>query len=246
VVEVGENVDGRTKSGSESGSESEELRKKPRGGVFVFLREIAVLVGLALVLTFVTQTFLGRVYKIPSGSMEQTLHGCAGCTGDRVLVDKLSYDFTDIEPGDVIVFTRPPSWRGSAERPNIVAAWWRDLRSGLGLGAEDGETLIKRVIAMGGQTVQCCDGEGRVMVNGKSLNEPYVYYIPGTNGQKEFGPVKVPEGQLWMMGDSRNNSADSRYDDQGPIPVDNVVGKARLVLFPLDRWKTVDSKNPQG
>lgn len=262
MVEVGENVernaggqerpeikpaDAAPRDAEQASSPAEEPEKKSGGGVLGFVREIAILVALALVLTFVTQTFLGRVYKIPSGSMEKTLHGCeVDCVGDRVLVDKITYNFRDIRPGDVVVFTRPPGWGGSDTQPNMVAAWWRDLRSGLGLGPEDRETLIKRVIAVGGQTVQCCDPEGRVVVDGKPLDEPYVYLRGGSPVKAEFGPVTVPEGHVWVMGDSRNNSADSRFHTPGFVPVDHVVGKARLILWPYDRWALIDSHNPQG
>lgn len=210
-----------------------------------------MLMLVALVLTFLIQTFLARVYEIPSGSMETTLHGCTGCTNDRVLVDKLSYHFGDPSPGDVIVFAGPPSWQDedtTAKKPgNIFMRAFQSVGSLVGLAPPDEKDLIKRVIAVGGQTVQCCDSQNRVMVDGKALDEPYIYYLPeaGPPSQQEFGPIKIPVGQLWVMGDSRNNSADSRVPGHGPIPVGNVIGKARFVVLPLGRAQPIHAINGQ-
>lgn len=211
-----------------------------------------MLVVVALLLTFLIQTFLGRPYEIPSGSMEQTLHGCDGCTNDRVLVDKLSYRFGDPAPGDVIVFAAPESWgesneSGTERSSNSLIRGLQTLGSFIGLTPPDEYDLIKRVIATGGQTVACCDAQNRVTVDGKPLDEPYIYYKPeaGPPVQGEFGPVKVPEGQLWVMGDSRNNSSDSRVPGHGPVPVANVIGKARFVILPFSRIKSIYDSNPQ-
>lgn len=210
-----------------------------------------MLIVVALLLTFLIQTFLARVYEIPSGSMERTLHGCTGCTNDRVLVDKLSYRFGDPSPGDVVVFRGPSSWEEGeqlAQRSsNPLIRGLQSVGSLIGLAPPDEKDLIKRVIAVGGQTVACCDAQNRVTVDGKPLNEPYIYYLPeaGPPVQTEFGPVKVPDGQLWVMGDSRNNSADSRVPGHGPIPVSNVIGKARFVVLPFSHVKSIDDTNPQ-
>ena len=124
----------------------------------------------------------------------------------------------------------------------------------VGLVAPDENDLVKRVIAVGGQTVECCDAQGRVMVNGVAIDEPYIQFDfpfePGVldcttvpSSGRCFGPVTVPEGRLWMMGDNRSNSADSRVhvgdENQGTIPVDNVVGKARLIILPPSRWGVI-------
>jgi len=216
-----------------------------------FWRELPMLMVVALVLTFLIQTFLARVYEIPSGSMETTLHGCTGCTNDRVLVDKLSYHFGDPSPGDVIVFAGPPSWQDedyqTKKAGNIFVRAFQSVGSLVGLAPPDEKDLIKRVIAVGGQTVACCDSQNRVTVDGKPLNEPYIYYLPeaGPPSQAEFGPVKVPTGQLWVMGDSRNNSADSRVPGHGPIPVGNVIGKARFVVLPFRRAQPIHAVNGQ-
>jgi signal peptidase I len=216
-----------------------------------FWRELPILVLTALVLTFLIQTFLARVYVIPSASMEPTLHGCPGCTNDRVLVDKLTYRFSDPRPGDVVVFRGTDSWGSefaSQRSGNLLIRGLQQGGSVIGLAPPDERDFVKRVIAVGGQTVQCCDQHNRVMVNGVPLNEPYVVFA-GQQPQEAFGPVTVPMGNLWMMGDNRNNSADSRRHvaDQrmGTVPVSNVIGKARLIVLPVGRWQGIADPDPQ-
>jgi signal peptidase I len=224
------------------------LSKRKKGS---FWRELPILVLTALVLTFLIQTFLARVYVIPSASMEPTLHGCPSCTNDRVLVDKLTYRFRDPEPGDVVVFRGTDSWGSefvSQRSGNAVVRGLQQAGSLIGLAPPDERDFVKRVIAVSGQTVQCCDKQNRVMVDGAALTEPYAVFI-GHEPQEEFGPVTVPQGNLWMMGDNRNNSADSRRHvaDQrmGTVPVSNVIGKARLIVLPLSRWQGISDPDPQ-
>lgn len=222
-----------------------------------FWRELPILIVTALVLTFLIQTFLARVYVIPSQSMERTLHGCFGCTNDRVLVDKLSYRFTDPSPGDVVVFKGPESWGTNpdfhgTEPSNAFARGVRQLGSLVGLANPSERDFVKRVIAVGGQTVQCCDDRNRVLVDGKPLDEPYIFFEESRGGsQSPFPAVQVPPNTLWVMGDNRNNSSDSRAhvdDDEttGAIPVDNVIGKARLIVLPPSRWDGIDDHDPQA
>jgi signal peptidase I len=215
-----------------------------------FWKELPLLVVVALVLTFLIQTFLAKVYVIPSGSMEATLHGCVGCNNDRVLVDKITYRFSGPAPGDVVVFRGPDSWSSEVivtEPSNALVRGLQLLGSLVGLAPPDEKDFVKRVIAVGGQTVQCCDSDNRVLVDDKPLTEPYVYYLleAGPARQSAFGPVQVPAGQLWMMGDSRNNSADSRVADHGPVPVANVIGKARMIVLPFSRFGPIGSVDPQ-
>lgn len=236
------------------------------------LREGAILVGIALVLYYVMLTFVARPYLIPSESMEPTLHGCPGCVGDRIMVDKLSYRFTEPAPGDVIVFKGPPSWSVGyksirSDNPAIRAV--QNALSFVGFVPPDQNDLVKRIIAVGGQTVECRADTG-LTVDGRALDEPYldpntmmadpaVYPCLGN----EFGPVTVPENRLWVMGDNRTHSADSRahctsspVDAQkglictgdpmnGTIPVENVIGKARFIAWPPSRWGGVMTVDPQ-
>ncbi|SDC65470.1 signal peptidase I [Actinokineospora iranica] len=220
-----------------------------------FWQELPILIGIALVLTFLIHTFIARVFVIPSESMEQTLHGCPGCYGDRILVDKLTYRFTEPQAGDVIVFERPGTWNRSEFRANRsdneVVRWLQGIGAQFGLAAPDEDDVVKRIIAIGGQTVRCCDERNRVLVDGKPLDEPYIHWDPGTsNQQEEFSPVAVPEGLLFVMGDNRNNSGDSRTQGNGGlnglVPVDNVIGKARAIILPPSRWRGVGDHNPQA
>lgn len=252
-------------TGSESDDEngsSEPVRKEKKQRSF--WRELPILIIVALVLSFLLQTFIARVYLIPSESMEPTLHGCAGCTGDRIVVEKVSYRFGDPSPGDIVVFKGPQSWDGdfvSTRSSNTIVRGFQELGSLVGLVAPDENDLVKRVIATGGQTVQCCDDQGRVLVDGQPLDEPYIKMdFPFTPGQQTcdtplksgrcFDPVTVPEGNIWVMGDNRSNSADSRYhvgdELQGTVPVDNVIGKAQLIVLPPSRWGLLDSPDIQG
>ncbi|MCX5046195.1 signal peptidase I [Aldersonia sp. NBC_00410] len=245
-------------------NEATDSDTKPKKKQRPFWRELPILIVVALLLSFLLQTFIARVYLIPSESMEPTLHGCAGCTGDRILVEKLSYTFGDPKPGDVIVFLGPDSWSAdyqSIRSDNSVIRTMQNAGSVFGVVPPDENDLVKRVIATGGQTVECCDDQGRVMVNGKPLDEPYVVndfpFVPGQltcdterKSGRCFGPVTVPDGNLWMMGDNRNNSADSRYhvgdELQGTVPVDNVRGKAVFIILPPGRMGTISSPDIQS
>jgi signal peptidase I len=214
-----------------------------------FWRELPLLIVVAVVLTFVIQTFLARIYVIPSASMERTLHGCSGCNNDRVAVDKVSYRFSDPSPGDVVVFRGPATWGDNGEVSNDRSGnvFVRGLQSGLsllGLAPPDEKDFVKRVIAVGGQTVSCCDPQNRVLVDGRPLTEPYLYFQPNLGRtQQDFAPVVVPPGQLWVMGDNRNNSADARV--HGPISTTDVIGKARVIVLPVGRWGSVPDTDPQ-
>jgi len=238
--------------GDEPADEEPAARTRRR---LPFWVELPILVVVALLLTFTIQTFVARVYVIPSGSMELTLNGNNG-SGDRILVDKVVYDFHSPRPGDVIVFKGPPGWDQTEfyvdSSSNPVTHWLHQLASSIGLAKPDEYDLVKRVIAVGGQTVACCDAQHRILVNNKPLDEPYLYWEPGRGGpaqQKLFGPVKIPPGYLWVQGDNRNDSDDSRYQNGGGIhgivPVANVIGKARTIIWPPSRWRGIGDHDPQ-
>ncbi|MEV6823724.1 signal peptidase I [Amycolatopsis sp. NPDC051102] len=240
------------RSRSEERGGSRRRRAKP-AKKRSFWKELPILLVIALVLTILIQTFLAKVFMIPSGSMEATLHGCPGCTGDRILVDRVTYDFTEPSPGDVVVFKGPPAWVNNEIAPqessNVVVQALRGLGSLVGFAPPDERDFVKRVIAVGGQTVQCCD-QNRVVVDGKPLDEPYVHWEdPSDQAEKPFEPVKVPAGTVWVMGDNRNNSQDSRFQGgggvNGAVPVDNIIGKARIIVLPPSRWGGITDHNPQ-
>ncbi|GGJ48884.1 signal peptidase I [Streptomyces brasiliensis] len=209
---------------------------KPRS----FWKELPILVVIALVLALLIKTFLVQAFSIPSDSMQNTLQ-----QGDRVLVDKLTPWFgSEPDRGEVVVFHDPDNWLAGEPTANPNAV--QKILSWIGLmpSAEE-KDLIKRVIGVGGDTV-ACNGTGPLTVNGKALNEPYVY--PGNtpctvDDQGGQFKVKVPEGFIWVMGDHRQNSRDSRYNqgdkNHGMVPVDKVVGRAIVKAWPINRWGTL-------
>ncbi|GGT29558.1 signal peptidase I [Streptomyces chromofuscus] len=205
-----------------------------------FWKELPILIGIALVLALLIKTFLVQAFSIPSDSMQNTLQ-----EGDRVLVDKLTPWFgSEPERGEVVVFHDPDNWL--AGEPTADPNALQTFLSWIGLmpSAEE-KDLIKRVVGVGGDTVEC-NGTGPLKVNGKALDEPYVY--PGNTpcSQDDQGgqfKVKVPEGFIWVMGDHRQNSRDSRYNqgdaNKGMVPVDKVVGRAIVKAWPINRWGTL-------
>ncbi|MFJ9373767.1 signal peptidase I [Streptomyces sp. NPDC101455] len=210
--------------------------RKPRS----FWKELPILVVIALVLALLIKTFLVQAFSIPSDSMQNTLQ-----QGDRVLVDKLTPWFgSEPERGEVVVFHDPDDWLAGepAANPNAL----QKVLSWIGLMPSAQEKdLIKRVIGVGGDTISC-SGTGPLTVNGKALNEPYVYpgNTPCTNDDQggQF-TVKVPKGDIWVMGDHRQNSRDSRYNQSdkhhGMVPVKDVVGRAIVKAWPINRWDTL-------
>lgn len=225
--------------------------------------EIPVVIVLTLLIIFVFQTFVGRMYLIPSQSMEPTLHGCEGCTGDRIFVDKVSYNFTDPEAGDVVVYKGTESWNTqfvSQRSENDLVRGLQNLGSYVGLVAPDENDLVKRIVATGGQTVSCQAGDPGVMVDGAPIDDSYILQPPAfpvdpNTGSAEcggayFGPINVPEDNYFMMGDNRTNSADSRYhlgdEYQGTIPDENIRGKVQAIVFPFDRLGSIDDPDIQN
>ncbi len=167
--------------------------------LFASVREWAVVLVTAVVLALLARAFVLQAFSIPSESMETEL-----LIGDRVIVDKITLRFGDVERRDIVVFDRPESLPGPYDE------------------------LIKRVIGLPGETIEGRDG--RVFIDGIALDEPYL--DPGVT-ISTFGPVDIPEGFVFMMGDNRNRSADSRVF--GPVPIDDIVGQARFRYWPLDR-----------
>jgi signal peptidase I len=189
-----------------------------------FWRELPILLGVAIVVAILVRAFVLQTFYIPSESMENTLQ-----INDRVLVNKLVYLFRDPHRGEIIVFEAPRSWRSNPAE----------------------EDFIKRVIGVGGDHIVCCDNQRRLLVNDHPLDEPYIYRtgdgIADAASEEEFD-ITVPDGRLWVMGDHRSHSGDSREQYRGSrdvinstIPVDAVVGRAFVVFWPVSRagWLTV-------
>jgi signal peptidase I len=190
---------------------------------------ILIAIGVVLLIT----TFLVKPFSIPSGSMENTLG-----IGNRVLVNRLVYRSRPIERGDIIVFDGTDSFvpAGDVPQRNPLSASIAWVGQSFGLVAPDSTDFIKRVIGVGGDRVQCCDAQGRITVNGIPLNETS-YLYPGDAPSMQTFDVVVPEGSLWVMGDHRSDSADSRSHMGDPgggfVPESRVVGRAMVVLWPL-------------
>ncbi|WP_371482459.1 signal peptidase I [Kitasatospora sp. NBC_00315] len=221
------------------GRPARDRRRRP------FWQELPILIVVALVLAFGIKTFAVQAFSIPSGSMQNTLQ-----QGDRVLVDKLTPWFgATPSRGDVVVFHDPGDWL--ANRPVPRSGALQKALSLVGLmPSADEKDLIKRVIAVGGDTVTCSAGSP-LAVNGVVLDEPYLY--PGATPCDDYpvGTVTVPKDRIWVMGDHRNDSEDSRYHEldragNGFVPVDDVIGRAVVVAWPLGRWATLPEPDTFG
>jgi signal peptidase I len=199
----------------------DEQTEKRRGS---FWREVPILVGVAILVAVLVRAFVLQTFYIPSGSMEHTLNIL-----DRVLVNKLVYDFRDPHRGEIVVFKAPSDWQSGAE----------------------GEDFIKRVIGVGGDHVVCCDAQQHLMVNGHALVETYIYRDgDGTQdpaADKKFD-ITVPSGRLWVMGDHRSASGDSlqhweQTDDVTEATIDQkaIIGRAFTIFWPVNRaaWLSV-------
>jgi signal peptidase I len=194
---------------------------KQQPGALAVVRETVVLVALAILLAVVFKTFLVAAFYIPSGSMESTLN-----VSDRVLVEKVSYRFGDVQNGDVVVFVHDDPGFEVSEPSNPIARFFSSLGQAIGLVPPSDRDFIKRVVGVPGDEITC--PEGRLLRNGKPVDEPYLDPGVTTDGCK---PTTVAPGQLYVMGDNRSNSQDSR--SFGVIDRSDVVGRAFVRIWPL-------------
>ncbi|MCW3766964.1 signal peptidase I [Paenarthrobacter ureafaciens] len=213
--------------------------KRTQNVAIVWLKEIVTVVAIALVLSFLLKTFLFRAFWIPSESMEATLD-----VNDRIFINLLVPGPFDVARGDVVVFKDSQGWLTPIEKkPAGPMDWVGDTLEFVGLMADDSEQhLVKRVIGLPGDHVTCCDAGGRVSINGVPLDETYIN--PAEVPTPDTFDVVVPEGKVWVMGDNRNHSADSRLHQEangGFINIEDVEGKAEVIAWPISRWSVLDS-----
>ncbi|WP_426003017.1 signal peptidase I [Paenarthrobacter sp. NyZ202] len=233
-------ADGNGAKGHDAGSEATGTDGKPRQNLaLVWLKEIATVVAIALVLSFLLKTFLFRAFYIPSESMENTLD-----VYDRIFINLLVPGPFELQRGDVVVFKDSQGWLEPVEKkPAGPMDWVGDTLEFVGLMADDNEQhLVKRIIGLPGDRVSCCDAGGRVSINGVPLNETYIN--PAEVPQPSPFDIVVPEGKVWVMGDNRNHSADSRAHQEvngGFINIEDVEGKATVIAWPINRWTVLDN-----
>jgi signal peptidase I len=214
-----------------------------RGSKFwTFLRDVAVILLSAIVISFLIKTFLVRSFYIPSASMENTLQ-----INDRIMVNQLVPKVFGLNRGDVVVFTDPGGWLsghvqgGTDANQTALQKFVDGALSVVGITAPDSnDHLVKRLIGLPGDHVTCCNVQGQVEVNGVGLNEPYVLKPSGQTNNASTFDVTVPANSLFVMGDNRYNSRDSRFQTGTPlkgfVPISSVVGQAFVVTWPADRW----------
>jgi signal peptidase I len=234
--------------GKEAAEEANRTTRRKRRSLW---RELPVLILIALVIALIIKTFVIQAFFIPTGSMENTLE-----VGDKVLVNKLVYHFRSIQPGDVVVFDGAGSWDLAAPpRPaanplvrayDATLGWVVHSIAGL-FGTTPGQTdYVKRVIGVPGDRVVCCNAQGLITVNGVALHEESYLYPGATPSEAPAGysghfSITVPPGRLWVLGDNRAISADSRLHQNDPgggtIPEKEVIGRAFMIVWPLSRWR---------
>jgi signal peptidase I len=234
------------------GSQEDQAKAKARRRRRPLWGELPLLVVIALVVALVIKTYVVQAFFIPSASMENTLE-----IGDKILVNKVIYHLRSIQPGDIIVFNGAGSWTPAppASRPSsdpIVRAYDATLRPLFQsvdqlFGTAPGQTdFIKRVIGVPGDHVACCNAQGLVTVNGVPLQEQSYLYPGETSGSAPAGysgrfSITVPPGRLWVMGDNRAVSDDSRLrlndPGHGTIPESEVIGRAFIIVWPPSRWR---------
>ncbi|WP_375387518.1 signal peptidase I [uncultured Amnibacterium sp.] len=213
---------------------------RPNRGAWGFLRDLVVIVVVAVLASFLIKTFLIRSFFIPSESMQNTLQ-----VGDRILVNELVPGVIPLQRGDVVVFKDPGGWlKGDYTPPpsNPVEAAGDWVLSLFGLSTQDAnDHLVKRVIGLPGDHVTCCNALGQMSVNGTPIDEPYVVKQAGSSAVSGVPfDITVKKDSLWVMGDNRYNSEDSRFHPDTPtkgfVPISDVVGRAFVVSWPVSSW----------
>ena len=203
-------------------------RKKQRPSLG---RELLTVVGTALVLSILVRTFLIQAFYVPSASMEDTLQ-----ENDRIIVSKISTRFTGIDRSNVIVFHDPGGWLGEGFPNPYDTPVGRVLQAVGIVPSNSGNDLVKRVIGVANDKIECCDASGRVTVNGVAIADSYIK--EGITSDQVTFSVLVPEGNVFVMGDNRGNSEDSRFHldkNNGMVPVEEIIGRVAMRIWPISR-----------
>jgi signal peptidase I len=204
----------------------EKSKKQPS-----LLRELVTVVGTALILSVLVRTFLIQAFYVPSASMEDTLQ-----ENDRIIVSKVSTHFTGVNRGNVVVFHDPGGWLGEGF-PNPYDTPVGRVLQAIGIvPSNSGNDLVKRVVGVANDTVKCCDAQGRIEVNGEGVDEPYLK--EGSVTDQVTFEVLVPEGSVFVMGDNRGNSEDSRFHldkNNGMVPLEEIIGRVAMRIWPINR-----------
>jgi len=249
----GQPMKGRGRQGSGSGRRGRVIRRKE----MPLWQELPLLLVVAFCLAVLIRTFLVQAFYIPSGSMENTL-----AIKDRVLVNKVVYDMRDPLRGEIVVFRGTDNWAPEVTEPlskSFGAKLGRTIGDLVGVSRPGERDFIKRVIGLPGDKVACCDDKGRITVNGVPIDEPYIFDNspleappnPRQCTSRRFSEVTVPAGEMFVMGDHRGVSQDARC--QGPVPIDNIIGRAFVVVWPSKHftsltvppnWKAYGSAHP--
>lgn len=232
-------TDGPAHAGTASKRARRAASRQRHSPLFLWAKEVATVVLVAIVLSFLIKTFLFRAFYIPSESMVTTLD-----VNDRIFVNLLVPEPFALEHGDVVVFRDTKGWLvPMAEKEVGPFTWVQDGLTFIGLLPDNSEQhLVKRVVGLPGDRVACCDAGGRLMVNGTPVDEPYIN--PAEVPQVREFDVVVPEGKIWVMGDNRNHSADSRAhtdSNGGFVDIADVEGKAAVIAWPLNRITALDN-----
>ncbi|WP_018759994.1 MULTISPECIES: signal peptidase I [Micrococcaceae] len=238
-AEPGDSPEAGTNSHRKGGSRSKPAGKATGNPLLGWLKEIATVVVIAVVLSFLIKTFLFRAFFIPSESMVNTLD-----VDDRIFVNLLVPEPFALSRGDVVVFRDTKGWLPpTAAKTQGPFTWVQDGLTFVGLLPDNTDQhLVKRVIGLPGDHVVCCDAGGKLTINGTAVDETYIN--PAEVPQVRNFDVTVPEGKVWVMGDNRNHSADSRShmeNDGGFIDLKDLEGKAAVIAWPLNRIKTLDN-----
>ncbi|MEY3278419.1 MAG: signal peptidase [Actinomycetota bacterium] len=216
----------------------EQQRPESEGQGFLgWLRETSIIVVTALTISVLLRTFVFQAFYVPSQSMLEQLQ-----VNDRIIASKISYKVGDINRGDVLVFQDPGNWLREPDEQIGFRGAVTNFLTWIGvIPANSGKDLVKRVIGIPGDTVECCSPEGFIKINGKAIDESA--YVRETTDQLDF-KIVVPPGRLFMMGDNRGHSSDSRYHldvANGTIPIENVVGQVVAVVWPMERFGKLET-----